>query len=493
MARAESFVRASLYRGVARSKRHDDWLVGHGSLTSFIYILVDATAVFLTGVVSLMMATDGISVSPQHRMAIMIAVLLTWIVFNIAGLNSSWRGRDYLDHARATTFAWLTVVFLMVVASYLAGPKSPVDRSWMIWWAVLGLGTLITIRLTTMAGLRKLRAEGINHKRIVVVGGGRWGKEVIARIQEAEWLGLDIVAVIDQNIEADGRRIGGVPVRGDLGSLLAVISEETIDEVWICLPLGSSRAGGRDWIGEVMNILNDSTVTQRLLPEIEEMRLLNRPVSEIVGLPVVNLNTSPLHGAGRLIKRIVDFALSLIIMILISPLMLVIAWTIKLDSKGPVLFQQLRHGSDGRSFKMLKFRTMKQHSEENGSVTQATVRDSRVTKVGAFLRRNSLDELPQFINVLRGDMSVVGPRPHAVEHNEYYRKQIDSYMQRHRVKPGITGWAQINGFRGATEDIEKMRQRVNHDLYYIEHWSLWIDFKIILRTFVHGFRGENAY
>ena len=242
-----------------------------------------------------------------------------------------------------------------------------------------------------------------------------------------------------------------------------------------------------------MRILNDSTVTQRLLPEIEEMRLLDRPVTEIIGLPVVNLNTSPLHGVGRIAKRAVDFTLALVILLIISPLLMIIALAIKGGSKGPVFFTQLRNGSDGMPFEMLKFRSMKQHNELDGTVTQATIGDSRVTRVGAFLRRNSLDELPQFVNVLTGSMSIVGPRPHAVEHNQYYRTQIESYMQRHRVKPGITGWAQINGFRGATEDIEKMRQRVNYDLYYIEHWSLWLDLKIICRTFIHGFTGENAY
>ena len=183
----------------------------------------------------------------------------------------------------------------------------------------------------------------------------------------------------------------------------------------------------------------------------------------------------------------------MVILLVISPLMMIIALAIKVDSKGPVFFTQLRHGSDGKPFKMFKFRTMKQHNELDGTITQATIADLRITWLGALLRRNSLDELPQFVNVLMGNMSIVGPRPHAVEHNQYYRTQIDSYMQRHRVKPGITGWAQINGFRGATEDIEKMRQRVNYDLYYIEHWALWLDLKIIFRTFIHGFRGENAY
>ena len=471
----------------------EDRLVGHVPLTTITYILADATAIVAAGVLSFFITSDAGSIPLQLRMAIMIAVLLTLIVFNAGGLYSSWRGRGYLDQARETTLGWLTVVFLLVFATYLAGPSFVADRIWMLWWASLGLVALITIRLTAMLGLRALRSHGRNHKRIVVVGGGSWGQEVIARIQAAEWLGLDIVAVIDHHIEADGRRIAGVPLRGGFGNLLGVISEESVDEVWICLPLESRRAGGRDWIGEVMRILNDSTVTQRLLPEIEEMRFLDRPVTEIVGLPVVNLNTSPLHGVGRIAKRAIDFTLAMVILLVISPLMMIIALAIKVDSKGPVFFTQLRHGSDGKPFKMFKFRTMKQHNELDGTITQATIADLRITWLGALLRRNSLDELPQFVNVLMGNMSIVGPRPHAVEHNQYYRTQIDSYMQRHRVKPGITGWAQINGFRGATEDIEKMRQRVNYDLYYIEHWALWLDLKIIFRTFIHGFRGENAY
>jgi len=222
------------------------------------------------------------------------------------------------------------------------------------------------------------------------------------------------------------------------------------------------------------------------------MRLLNRPVTEIIGLPVVDLNSTPMQGVGKWTKAVGDSVLSLLIIVLVSPILLMIAAAIKLESKGPIFFQQLRHGSDGKPFKMHKFRTMRLHSENGGEVTQAKHGDKRVTKVGSFLRRNSLDELPQFFNVLLGDMSIVGPRPHAVEHNQYYRKQIDSYMQRHRVRPGITGWAQVNGFRGPTENVEQMRQRVNYDLYYIDHWSLWFDIKIIIRTVFHGFRGENA-
>jgi putative colanic acid biosynthesis UDP-glucose lipid carrier transferase len=468
-------------------------LAGNMPLTTFTYVLADATAIIVASVLSIFVTSDAGSIPLQHRMAIMIAVLLTLIVFNAGGLYSSWRGRSYLDQARATTLGWLTVVSLLVLASYLAGPNFVTDRNLLLWWTSLGLVTLITVRLTAMFGMRALRSHGRNHKRVIVVGSNSWGQEVIERIQNAEWLGLDIVAVIDQRMQADGHRIAGVPLRGGFGNLLGVISEESVDEVWICLPLESLRAGGKDRIGEVMRILNDSTVTQRLLPEIGDLRLLDRPVTEIVGLGVVNLNTSPLHGVGRIAKGAIDFMLAFVISLIISPLILIIALAIKSESKGPVFFTQLRHGSNGVPFRMLKFRTMKPHAELDGTITQATIADLRISPLGAFLRRNSLDELPQFINVLMGHMSIVGPRPHAVEHNQYYRTQIDSYMQRHRVKPGITGWAQINGFRGATETIEKMRKRVDYDLYYIKHWSLWLDVKIIIRTIIHGFRSENAY
>jgi len=185
--------------------------------------------------------------------------------------------------------------------------------------------------------------------------------------------------------------------------------------------------------------------------------------------------------------------LALLILLLISPLMLLIALGVKLTSPGPVLFKQKRLGWDGQPFKVYKFRSMVVHREEGGLLTQASMGDVRVTPFGAFLRRTSLDELPQFFNVLRGTMSIVGPRPHAIEHNEQYKELVDDYMRRHKVKPGITGWAQINGWRGETDTLEKMRKRVEYDLYYIENWSLWFDLRIILLTVFKGFVNKNAY
>ncbi|MEM6514140.1 MAG: undecaprenyl-phosphate glucose phosphotransferase [Pseudomonadota bacterium] len=474
------------------SDRRHDWLIGHTALTTFIYAVVDALAVIASAFLAGYITNESFNISLGTRAAILIAVLVTWIVFNAARMYVSWRGRSYVDQVRAVIISWLSVSFILSMMAYLVWPEILSDRSWVLAWATFGLLMIVTIRVLTMATLRAYRQKGHNHKRIVIVGGGNWGQHVISRINTAEWLGLDIVGVIDEDAET-AANTDGVVHRGGLSKLLDVVTEHNVDEVWICLPIGSRRTACSDQIGDVMRMLNTSTVTQRLLPEIEEMRILDRPVTEIVGLPVVNLTSSPIQGAPRFGKAIFDRLLAAIIILLISPILIAIAIAIKLDSRGPILFHQKRHGSDGKPFTMFKFRTMRTHAEQPGEVTQACRNDDRVTRIGNFLRRNSLDELPQFFNVILGDMSVVGPRPHAIEHNEFYKTQIDSYMQRHRVKPGITGWAQINGFRGATESIEKMRQRVNHDLYYIERWSFWLDIKIILRTIVHGFRHDNAY
>jgi len=230
------------------------------------------------------------------------------------------------------------------------------------------------------------------------------------------------------------------------------------------------------------------------VPNFAEMRLLNRPMTQIMDVSLVNLNLSPMRiGTNRILKAFEDRLFALMLLLVTVPAMVLIAIAVKVSSAGPVLFVQRRHGWDGRSMKMYKFRTMYVHRESDGAVTQACRGDMRITPLGRFLRRTSLDELPQFLNVLQGRMSVVGPRPHAIEHNQYYMDQIDDYMQRHKVKPGITGWAQVNGLRGQTNTLDKMRRRVEYDLYYIENWTVWFDIKIVLLTLIRGFRNPNAF
>jgi putative colanic acid biosynthesis UDP-glucose lipid carrier transferase len=275
--------------------------------------------------------------------------------------------------------------------------------------------------------------------------------------------------------------------------LPGILAEGDVDEVWICMPLHVRERQGIDHVQKVRDLLRDDMVNQRIVPDIAELRIFEKPMTEIAGIPFINLTTSPHQGINRITKLAEDYVLGSLILVFAAPLMVVIAALIKLTSPGPVFFTQLRHGWDGKPFPVLKFRTMFAHSVNEGEVAQARRKDERITPLGRLLRSTSLDELPQFFNVLKGDMSIVGPRPHAMEHNEMYKDVIDSFMQRHRVKPGITGWAQVNGWRGGTDTVDQMRGRIELDLYYIEHWSLTFDIKILFLTLIRGFLHKNAY
>ena len=262
---------------------------------------------------------------------------------------------------------------------------------------------------------------------------------------------------------------------------------QRIDVIYIALPMASQPR-----ILRLLEELRDTTASIYFVPDIFVSDLIQARVDSLGGLPVVAVCESPFYGFNGVVKRVSDIALSLFILAIISPLMLAIAIGVKLSSRGPILFKQRRYGLDGRKIVVYKFRSMTV-AEDGDLVRQATRNDSRITKFGAFLRRTSLDELPQFINVLQGRMSVVGPRPHAVAHNEIYRKLIRGYMIRHKVRPGITGLAQVMGFRGETETVEKMKARIEHDLQYLRNWSLLLDLQIILKTVVVVLGRQNAY
>lgn len=238
--------------------------------------------------------------------------------------------------------------------------------------------------------------------------------------------------------------------------------------------------------------LTNTTCSVILIPDVFTFNILQSRIEEVNGVPVVPLFDTPMNGINMVFKRIEDLLIASLILILISPILILIALSVKLTSKGPVIFRQIRYGMDGKPIKVYKFRSMNV-MENDENVKQATKNDTRVTKVGAFLRKTSLDELPQFFNVITGQMSIVGPRPHAVAHNELYRDLIEGYMLRHKVKPGITGWAQINGWRGETDTLDKMKMRVEYDLAYIREWSIWLDIKIIFLTVFKGFVNKSAY
>ncbi len=276
-------------------------------------------------------------------------------------------------------------------------------------------------------------------------------------------------------------------LNGGLDQLMQDVRSGLVDKVYITL--GMADQSKINWL---VQELSDTTASVYIIPDIFMFHLLHARSESLDGLPSISIFDTPMDGASHIVKRIEDIVLASIILAMISLPMLAIAIGIKITSPGPIFFKQKRYGMDGKPIEVWKFRSMK--VMENGAkVTQATKNDSRITPFGAFLRRTSLDELPQFINVLRGEMSIVGPRPHAVAHNEQYRKLVQGYMLRHKMKPGITGWAQVNGWRGETDTLDKMQKRVEFDLDYIHHWSFWWDVKIIFLTLFKGFINKNAY
>jgi len=261
-----------------------------------------------------------------------------------------------------------------------------------------------------------------------------------------------------------------------------------VQEVWLAMPLTEESI-----ILRVVNGFRNELVNVRFIPDVQSVALFDSGMIDLIGAPAINLMASPLPPHALVKKDIFDRVFAAVALLALAPAMIVIAVAVKLSSRGPVFFKQYRKGADGRVFQIYKFRSMRSHMEKAGVVTQATKGDPRVTSVGRFLRRTSLDELPQFINVLRGEMSVVGPRPHAIEHDEIYQEVVNGYIHRYRIKPGITGWAQVNGFRGETDRLEKMEKRVEHDLYYLRNWSFVLDMRIVLATVAKGLVGSNVY
>ena len=432
---------------------------------------------------------DGL-LPQDYRSLVLFAVFCVILIFPSFNLYASWRGQSLLKQARTIFFAWITVVLLMIIILFSLKISADYSRLWLGWWMMLGLFSLLAFRMCIFGLLQYQRKKGKNSRCVLVVGAGDLGEKLIKQVHESPWMGFNIVGLFDDDERLHGKTVGGYKVTGGVSDVEAFFNNDyvQIDEVWIALPL---RAEQR--VKELLYALRHHTVNIKLIPDIFGFSLLNHSMTEIAGLPAVNLSDTPMGGLNQIIKATEDRLLGLIIFILISPLLFIISFAIMATSPGPVLFKQKRHGWDGKIINVYKFRTMKVHTEEAGSVTQASLNDDRITRFGAFLRRTSLDELPQFYNVLQGRMSIVGPRPHAVQHNEMYKEQVNRYMLRHMVKPGITGWAQINGLRGETDTLDKMKKRIEFDLYYIENWSLWFDLRIIFLTVFKGFIHKNAY
>ncbi|MBX6317134.1 undecaprenyl-phosphate glucose phosphotransferase [Pigmentiphaga sp.] len=452
-----------------------------------LYRLFDASLVVACGLAAAewrLPYGTNMAPAPIHLFLIAFSTLAALLVFPAFRLYGSWRGRQLSELLLRTLAAWCTVYALGILLSFLLDMSAIVSLSWASSWFLLTALSLMGLRLGIYAALAAMRDRGLNQKRVVIIGFGALGRELWRRVEHYRATGYEVAGIYpgtDEKLPSCVRRLTS------LEGLSNFLRSANVREVWIVLPMEQGQK-----VHEVLYQLRNDLVEIRWIPDVMSIRLLGHRIDNFMGLPSIHLNSLPAIGIRGWAKEAFDRVFSLCAILVFSPLMLVIAILIKLTSPGPVLFKQPRLGVDGKIFNVYKFRTMKVH-EEVGTVTQATRNDSRVTRIGAFLRATSLDELPQFFNVLKGDMSVVGPRPHALAHNELYKDVVDRYMMRHRVKPGITGWAQVNGYRGQTETIHKMRARIEFDLYYIQNWSFLMDLRIIAKTALTGWTGRNAY
>jgi putative colanic acid biosynthesis UDP-glucose lipid carrier transferase len=385
--------------------------------------------------------------------------------------------------------AWAATAVIVLLLGYATQVSQLYSRLGVATWLLLAPLSLVSIRAVERAVLMKFRTLGYNTRRVAIVGAGPQGIRVASTIAGAPWMGLEVVGIYDDRKRAAGRIADELPCEllGTTQDLFRELARRRIEVIYVTLPIHD-----RERIISVINALSDSTISLYFVPDMFLFSIVHGRWVQVGDLPAVSVFETPFYGIEAWFKRAEDLVVSSLVLLLAAVPMLAIALAIRLTSRGPALFRQRRYGLDGREFRMWKFRTMIVCEDET-AVAQATRTDGRVTRVGAFLRRTSLDELPQFLNVLTGSMSVVGPRPHASAHNEHYRHLVRHYMIRHKVRPGITGWAQVNGLRGETDTIDKMERRVDYDLWYIRNWSLLLDLQIIGATMLRSWRDENAY
>jgi putative colanic acid biosynthesis UDP-glucose lipid carrier transferase len=426
-------------------------------------------------------------VAPIHTVLLHFCSALAFLLFPQQELYASWRGRSMPDLFLRIGASWGLVMLIGLFFSFLIHHVGHVSRLWLFYWYALGVATLVALRGGVYTVLRYLRKKGLNSKRVLIVGYGDTGQELYRRAQQLDWAGYDVKGIHADPEDEEKLTDPSVARVRTLKEIHDFVVANRIHEIWITLPLVASPK-----LQELKYILRNTLVDIRWVPDVLALQMLSNKMSNFLGFPVVDLNQPISSGVGGIAKDIFDKVFAAVALILLLPLFVALAILIKRSSPGPVFFKQPRLGLNGKPFNVYKFRTMKVHQEHN-VVTQATKNDPRLTSIGGFLRRTSLDELPQFINVLLGDMSVVGPRPHALQHNELYKDLLEMYMLRHRVKPGITGWAQIHGHRGETDTVDKMAKRVQFDLHYIQNWSLWMDIRIIVWTAFKGWTGKNAY
>jgi putative colanic acid biosysnthesis UDP-glucose lipid carrier transferase len=462
---------------------HQQW-----SIRGVCYRLSDALSIVLG--LAVVAVHRGLSTSIDHYIiAAALAIIVYGLAAEIGDMYRSWRGVSANREAMGTLLSWGATWTLLLALGFATGHATESSRAAMFTWLVVTPVLILASRILTRWIMQALRCLGYNVQRFAIVGVNELGFQLARNIEASPEMGLRLVGFFDDrpdergpDIPVDlGRRVGTIP------DLIDEARRGNVDRIYITFPMRAE-----DRIRDVLSRLGDTTASVYVVPDFFVFQLLHSRWTDILGLPVVSVFENPLYGIDGLAKRLSDLFLGCLFLLLAAAPMALIAILIKLTSPGPALFRQRRYGLDGREIRVWKFRTMTV-CEDGPRAVQAKPNDPRVTRLGVLLRRTSLDELPQLFNVLEGGMSLVGPRPHAHAQNEEFRTQIGGYMLRHKVKPGITGLAQVNGWRGITDSPDKMRKRVEFDHRYIREWSLWLDLKILAKTVLVVMSGKNAY
>jgi Undecaprenyl-phosphate glucose phosphotransferase len=464
----------------SRVARHEILTLSTGVLRT-----LDIASVPVAGLIAYSLRFPSRAIEFQHGLIVILGMV---VVANVMTIIDAYNLADidaWHRQAAKVIGGWGVGIAVVLAIAFFDRISDQYSRIWISSWFVLGTALSGVARFSVAAYIGRRRRKGTLSINVAIVGGEPFAHEVMQRIT---WPGDAVVCVVGiftPQLPAAG---SGVAAEATVPGLLRLARKIHIDEIIVQLPEKRDAE-----FRAVLRKLGELPVNVNLCPDLSDLPVSLRQLTMLQETPMINVFQRPLSGWAAVLKRAEDIALSGLLLLCVAPLMLLIALLIKLDGHGPVLFRQRRFGFNNDPITVLKFRTMSADAANDVTVPQATRHDPRVTRVGRILRRTSLDELPQLINVLKGEMSLVGPRPHAIAHNEYYAEAIDGYLGRHRVKPGITGWAQVNGLRGETATVQAMHERVKHDLYYIENWSMPFDLLILLRTLMVGFVHRNAY
>ncbi|MFH1811657.1 MAG: undecaprenyl-phosphate glucose phosphotransferase [Pseudomonadota bacterium] len=424
-------------------------------------------------------------VSPvEETRALLFAILVIWtVVLRLTGLYVARRTARLSDEAFLLLKASVIAVVCLVSVFYFFRDVR-YSRLTIGLFSSLSFVNLTLARMLLRRVLRALRRRGLNLRHALVVGCGESARALIRRLDEDPALGVNVLGVLSSGDGVMDASIEGKPVLGRYEDVAALVSAHEVDQVYIAVPLTENPR-----VVELLHLLSEELVDIKVVPDLMQYVTLRGGIEDLAGLPIVHLQIGPAVGWDAVIKRVFDLVFASLFLVLVSPVIATVSLLIKLTSPGPVFFRQERMGLDGRTFQMLKFRSMRTDAENATGAVWAQPDDDRTTWMGRWLRRFSIDELPQFLNVLRGDMSLVGPRPERPVLIAQFKKRIPHYNLRHKVKAGITGLAQVEGWRGQTS----LEKRIERDLYYIENWSLWLDLKILIRTALGGFLSRNAY